>query len=550
VLGVNGEVLAGRYRLLAPLGHGGAGEVWRGEDSVLARPVAVKLLRRLEGDQMDAVERFRTEAQAAARLTHPNVVATFDVGTANGQVFLVMELVDGPDLAQLLRTKGLPSERFVADIALQGARALDAAHAAGIVHRDVKPANFLLAPDGTLKITDFGIAQASGVDGATGPVLLGTAGYVSPEQVRGERATPASDWYALGCVLYELLEGTVPFVGTDVMDVMHQHLDALPAPVRRTDTVPGLAELVMHLLAKDPAARPSSTAALAADLKPSTPTPEPLDNNTRVLPLPPAGGAGVESGSAAAGAGYGVVGPASGGVAAGAGYGNAAASDGSEDGLLPAAAGLLPAGAFDERPEREEPSRRRMTFTKVLVGAAVLVVGVMIAALLREGVSSDTPAEAGGVPSTTPSSTVKAVAKPKATPTPTPSKTPSKKPTPSKTPSKKPSQPQNNTSAALRTLAQMVRDHKQQQAERTVREAAKDLEQAAKALDRGDTDEAVDQYQQARQRLIEAQQQGRWQSTPQISATFAAVGAALRAENNAGDGDNGDPGNGNPWNRN
>jgi eukaryotic-like serine/threonine-protein kinase len=521
VLGVNGEVLAGRYRLLAPLGHGGAGEVWRGEDSVLARPVAVKLLRRLEGDQMDAVKRFRTEAQAAARLTHPNVVATYDVGTANGQVFLVMELVDGPDLAQLLRTKGLPSERFIADIALQGARALDAAHAAGIVHRDVKPANFLLAPDGTLKITDFGIAQASGADGATGPVLLGTAGYVSPEQVRGERATPASDWYALGCVLYELLEGTTPFVGTDVMDVMHQHLDATPEPVRRTDTVPGLAELVMHLLAKDPAARPSSAPAFAAYLKPTAATaPQPVDDNsTRVLPLPPAGVVGISH----------------------------AVSDVPAE--PPAAAGLLPAGAFDERPEREEPSRRRMTFAKVLVGAAVLVVGVMIAALLREGVSSDPPAAAGGVPSTTPSSTVKAVAKPKPTPTPseTPSKTPSKKPTPTKTPTKKPSQPQNNTSAALRTLAQLVRDHKQEHAERTVREAAKDLDQAAKALDQGDSDEAVQQYQQARQRLIGAQQQGRWQSTPQISAMFGAVGAALRAENN--DGDNGD-GNGTGWNRN
>lgn len=103
---MNGEVLAGRYRLLAPLGRGGAGEVWRAEDSVLARPVAVKLLRRLEGDPVDAVERFRTEARASARLTNPNVVATYDVGTANGQVFLVMELVDGPDLAQLLRTRG------------------------------------------------------------------------------------------------------------------------------------------------------------------------------------------------------------------------------------------------------------------------------------------------------------------------------------------------------------------------------------------------------------------------------------------------------------
>ena len=187
---MNGEVLAGRYRLLAPLGHGGAGEVWQAEDQVLARPVAVKLLRRLEGDPMDAAERFRTEARAAARLTHPNVVPTYDVGTADGQVFLVMELVNGPDLAQLLRSKGIPGDKFVGDLALQGARALDAAHAAGIVHRDVKPANLLLAPDGTLKITDFGIAEAAGIEGASDAVLLGTAAYVSPEQVRGEHSDP------------------------------------------------------------------------------------------------------------------------------------------------------------------------------------------------------------------------------------------------------------------------------------------------------------------------------------------------------------------------
>lgn len=496
---MNGEVLAGRYRLLAPLGHGGAGEVWRGEDSVLARPVAVKLLRRLEGDQMDEVERFRTEAQAAARLTHPNVVATYDVGTANGQVFLVMELVDGPDLAQLLRSKGLPSERFVADIALQGARALDAAHAAGIVHRDVKPGNLLLAPDGTLKITDFGIAQASGVDGATGPVLLGTAGYVSPEQVRGERATPASDWYALGCVLYELLEGTPPFVGTDAMDVMHQHLDAIPAPVRHTDTIPGLADLVMHLLSKEPTNRPSSAAAIRSYLtSPAIPL-QAAGSSTQVLPLLPA-----QEGA----------------------------------GEPPVAAGILPVGAFDEREEPVEPSKRRVTFLKVLVGAGIVVVGVMIAALLREGVSSDDQnAQAGVTPSATP--TVRSVAKPK--PSATPSKTPSKKATPKKTPSKKPSTPQVGGPESLRTLAQLLRDHQQEHGMRTAREAAKDLDQAAKALEEDDVEEAAQQFQQARQRLLQAQRENRWHSTPQISAMFAAIGATLPPP---------DDGDGNGWNRN
>lgn len=508
---MNGEVLAGRYRLLTPLGHGGAGEVWRAEDSVLARPVAVKLLRRLEGDQMDAVERFRTEAQAAARLTNPNVVATYDVGTAHGQVFLVMELVDGPDLAQLLRSKGLPSERFVADIAHQCACALDAAHAAGIVHRDVKPGNLLLAPDGTLKITDFGIAQASGVDGATGPVLLGTAGYVSPEQVRGERATPASDWYALGCVLYELLEGTTPFVGTDVLEVMHQHLDALPAPVRRTEVVPGLADLVMQLLSKDPAARPSSAAAVSSYLKPAVAPQVPVQDvseGTRVLPFVPAAVPVALSAAEAPSA----------------------------------AAAILPARAFEESEHVAAP-KRRLPFAKTIVAVAVVLAGVVIATLLREGVSTEPPAAAGGLPSVTPTPTVKAVAKPK--PSTTPSKTPSKKPTPKKTPSKKPSNPQVGSPASLRQLAQLLREHQQEHGMRTAREAAKDLDQAAKALEEDNAEEAARQFQQARMRLLQAQREGRWQSTPQISALFAAIGATLANPDNGDENDNG-----NPWNRN
>jgi serine/threonine-protein kinase len=500
---LNGEVLAGRYRLLAPLGHGGAGEVWRGEDAVLARPVAVKLLRRLEGDQMDAVERFRTEAQAAARLTHPNVVATYDVGTANGQVFLVMELVDGPDLAQLLRSKGLPPDQFIADIALQGARALDAAHAAGIVHRDVKPGNLLLAPDGTLKITDFGIAQAAGVDGATGPVLLGTAGYVSPEQVRGERATPASDWYALGCVLYELLEGTPPFVGTDVMDVMRQHLDTSPPPVRSTDDAPGLDDLVMQLLSKAPGSRPASAAAVTSYLNSPAGTSAAVllpaaGEGTQVLPFLPK----VEEPSAAE--------------------------------------SILPARAFVDEEHVAAP-KRPAPFAKALVAVAVVLVGVVIAVLLREGVSSDPSAQAGGVPSATPSTTVKAAAKPK--PSATPSKTPSKKPAPKKTPSKTPSNPQVGGPQSLRALAQLLREHQQEHGMRTAQEAAKDLDQAAKALENGDTEEAAKQFQQARQRLLAAQRQGRWQSTPQISAMFSAIGATLPS-------DNGDNGDGNGSNRN
>jgi serine/threonine-protein kinase len=495
---VNGEVLAGRYRLLSPLGHGGAGEVWRAEDQVLARPVAVKLLRRMEGDPMDAAERFRTEARAAARLTHPNVVGTYDVGTADGQVFLVMELVNGPDLAQLLRSQGLPSSKLVGDIALQGARALDAAHAAGIVHRDVKPGNLLLAADGTLKITDFGIAEAAGLEGPGSAVLLGTASYVAPEQVGGQTATPASDWYALGCVLYELLAGRPPFVADDVEGVLRQHLEATPVPVavRRPEVPGGLAELVMRLLAKDPAARPSSVAAVTGFLNSQPTAIAPVDDGTRVLPLLPAAE-------------------------------GAAAASGLE------VLGFQPDDDDDEE-SAEVTSHRRdiktFPFAKVLVAAAVLLAGVVVAALLREGVSD--PTASAGVPPTTAPATVKPVAKPK--PTPTPSKTPSKKATPK--PTKKPSEPQTASPQSLRTLARLVRESGQDgRGSRTVKEAAKDLDQAADALAEGHEQEAFRQFQSARMRLTAAERQHRWQGTPQIAALFASIGHTLPAGERDGD---------------
>jgi len=279
---VNSEVLAGRYRLTALLGRGGAGEVWRAEDLELGRTVAVKLLRRQASDPLSTADPLRSEARAAARLSHPNVVATYDVGTSGGEVFLVMELVEGRDLAQLLRTDGLPSTEFVADVAVQASRALDAAHAAGIVHRDVKPGNLLLAADRTLKITDFGISEAAVPSPSGRSVLLGTAWYVAPEQVRGEPASPASDRYALGCVLYELLAGTPPFVADAVEGVLRQHLEAEPVPVQvhRPDVSPGLGDLVMRLLAKDPAARPASTAEVLRLLESPA-----VAGETQVLPM-------------------------------------------------------------------------------------------------------------------------------------------------------------------------------------------------------------------------------------------------------------------------
>jgi eukaryotic-like serine/threonine-protein kinase len=470
---LNGEVLAGRYRLLTLLGRGGAGEVWQAEDTVLARQVAVKLLRSLEGDPMDAVQRFQAEAQSAARLTHPNVVATYDVGTEDHRVFLVMELVKGPDLAKLMRTSGLPTATLVENIAVQGARALDAAHAAGIVHRDVKPANLLLAPDGTLKMTDFGIAKRAGNETTALGVLLGTASYVSPEQVRGGQATPASDWYAFGCVLHELLTGTPPFTGPTADAVMRQHLDAPPPQITRSDVPAELANLVTHLLAKNPADRPSSANDVAALLSTAA--------NTQVLAFTP--GAPAEE--------------------------------------------PLDIGHWEDEPTTHRAPKRPLPLAKVGIGAAVVLAAISGLLLLREGVSNDTPkAQAVGTPSAPvqkATTAPKTTAQPKPTPTPTPTKTtPTKKPTP------KPTQnPQAILVQQLRSLAAQVRATQESSRSKAPREAAQDLDQAAQAVDHGDLQSASQHFYEARQRLFEAQQRHRWQATQQIATLFQTIAQSL-----------------------
>lgn len=476
---LNGEVLAGRYRLLTLLGRGGAGEVWQAEDTLLARQVAVKLLRSLDGDPMDAVERFRAEAQSAARLTHPNVVATYDVGTEGDHVFLVMELVQGPDLAKLMRTSGLPTAGLAADIATQGARALDAAHAAGIVHRDVKPANLLLAPDGTLKMTDFGIAKRAGNETTALGVLLGTASYVSPEQIRGEQATPASDWYAFGCVLYELLTGRPPFTGPTADAVMRQHLDAPPPQITRSDVPAELAGLVTHLLAKNPADRPSSADEVAALLS------EPA--NTQVLAFTP--GAPAEE--------------------------------------------PLDIGHWEDEPTTHRAPKRAFPLAKVGIGAAVVLAAISGLLLLREGVTNDTPkAQAVGTP-TAPvqNATTAPKATPKPKPTPTPVKTtPTTKPTPQQT-----QNPQAILIQQLRTLAAQVRATQQNSRSKAPREAAHDLDQAAQALDQGDTESAAQHFYAARRTLYEAQRRHRWQATQQIATLFETISRSLPRPDRGGE---------------
>lgn len=256
-------LVGSRYRLERPLANGGMGDVWVAEDELLGRRVATKLLRSELAEDEGFRQRFRAEAQAAARLTHPGVVAVYDYGEDDGVPFLAMELVNGEPLSSLLQRRGRLSTAESMSIVTQAASALDAAHREGLVHRDVKPANLLLRPDGRLKVTDFGIVRA--VDGATVTdvgTVMGTVAYMSPEQVRGQRVTAASDLYSLGVVAYECLSGVRPFDAEESIAVALAHVRD-PLPALPSEIAPDVRRLVSAMLEKEPAHRPSSASAVA-----------------------------------------------------------------------------------------------------------------------------------------------------------------------------------------------------------------------------------------------------------------------------------------------
>jgi serine/threonine-protein kinase len=253
-------IVAGRYQLESRIAAGGMGEVWKGTDGVLGRPVAVKLLRGEYDQHPQALARFRAEARNASALSHPNVAQVYDYGEA-GAPYLVMELVGGPSLAQVLQAGPLAPAQ-VMDVVAQAAAGLQAAHEAGLVHRDIKPGNLLVGPGGQVKITDFGISRAADSAPLTGNgMLLGTAAYLAPERVAGQAVTPASDLYSLGVVAWECLAGAPPFTGNPV-EVAVAHRDRpLPPMPRRVPA--GVAGLVTELTAKDPAARPADAEVVA-----------------------------------------------------------------------------------------------------------------------------------------------------------------------------------------------------------------------------------------------------------------------------------------------
>jgi serine/threonine protein kinase len=291
---LTGRLLGNRYELVSLLAGGGMGQVWRAYDRLLKRQVAVKVLRADVSSEPTFLARFRAEAQHTAALAHPNIAAIFDYGEvpddSEHRAYLVMELVDGEPLSALLEREQRLPVPLVLSILRQLAAALAAAHAAGVVHRDVKPANVLVTPDGRVKITDFGIASSAASLPLTGTgQVIGTAHYLSPEQAQGGKASPASDVYAAGAVAYECLAGRRPFDGESAVQVALMQIRDTPAPLP-PDVPVQVRGLVERAMAKDPAQRYPDGAALRAAVERVipvvAPSPDHLRTMTTTMPLP------------------------------------------------------------------------------------------------------------------------------------------------------------------------------------------------------------------------------------------------------------------------
>jgi serine/threonine-protein kinase len=268
---VDTGILPARYRGAEQIGRGGMGDIFRATDSMLGRPVAIKVLASRYAGDHSIRQRFMREALAAARLSgQPHIVTIFDVGEASERPYIVMEYLGGGSLDTVLRREGAQSPDRAFTWLEEAAEAIDAAHERGVVHRDVKPANLLLDREGNLHVADFGIASAAGLDSLTlTGTVLGTAGYLSPEQARGERATPASDRYSLGVVAFELLTGKRPFEADSPTAEAAAHVNA-PFPsvcATRKDLPCELDPVFAKALAKDPAQRYASCAEFVAALR-------------------------------------------------------------------------------------------------------------------------------------------------------------------------------------------------------------------------------------------------------------------------------------------
>ena len=296
-----GDLLGDRYRLDDPIATGGMGQVWRATDTLLGRAVAVKLLHHGRSGDREFQARFHHEAKAMAALRHPGIATVYDYGQTGpgADAYIVMAHIDGQPLDQRIAEDGRLDAATAMSVVLQAARALDAAHAVGIVHRDVKPGNLIVQPDGTVVLVDFGVARSPALAAVTGTNdIVGTALYIAPEQVSKAATGPATDIYALGAVAYHCVAGRPPFIGDNPVSIAVHHLNDDPPPLPPGVPAP-VRELIATAMAKRPADRYPSAAAMAAAATSSAEagpagTPAPADADATARPIAAGGPAGDE----------------------------------------------------------------------------------------------------------------------------------------------------------------------------------------------------------------------------------------------------------------
>ncbi|ABU56706.1 serine/threonine-protein kinase [Roseiflexus castenholzii] len=482
----------GNYEIQALIGSGGMATVYRGFDHNLGRAVAIKILSEEARAHPGFVDRFRQEARIIANLRHPNIVQVYDFGVHNGMPYMVQELLPGPTLEQRITDavcngRPLSLDEIVA-ITRQLAAALDAAHAAGVIHRDVKPANAMWNALGSLVLTDFGIARnmlASGNQTQVG-MVVGTPGYLSPEQAQGLPVTPASDIYSLGVVVFEMLAGRLPFNGDTPMSIAIQHIQTPPPPLRtlRSDIPPAIEAVVLRALAKDPAARFERAEQFAAALEraclTSTPGVAATAIHQQATAIWQSGGAAVKPASPS----------------------------------IPAAASAPPVVETRASPKQE----RRFSLLPLLGGAFALL--LLVGAFLAMRGSGSTAGQIGDAAPTAPLATVAPTAASAATPAPevaipppdtpvAPTTAPPPTPIPPATPVSPPAPPVATGSALadLRSLLTSVAS--EGRSRRDAQKWLRTLEEFEREIGRGEARKAQDKLRELQRELTQAEKAGK-----------------------------------------